>query len=168
MNKKTLRRNKKGSAVDYIYAIPLFFILAISLLIGIALWNMFSTSSLTNYPESQAKIDDFNQHGRWTFDFIGVMFFVAFFGVPIFLALFARHHPAFVFITILVLLVMIVISPGLSNGYMTIVGTPGIAETASQLNVTNTIMDYLPQLTIVYSIFLLLAMFAFKSGATAI
>lgn len=162
------KMHKKGSIIDMFVGIALIFIVGIGFLIGAKLFGAFRQSSLMDDPDMKAKLDDYETYGSWTFDFVPIMAFMAFYVGAIVLAVFARHHPIFAYINILLLIALFLISVPLSNSYTQVATDGGLGSDAYRLGVFGTIMDYLPTITIIFAVFLILAMFAFKSGVSPI
>lgn len=163
------RLGKKGSVFDTLIAIVVIFGAGVAILIVLTVWNKISNSGLTQtLPFGGSVITNFNSYTLWTYDFMLIMLFLGFFGGSIVLAAFARHHPVLAFMNILVLIVLCIISVPLSNNYQTVFNSGELSVVAGNLTGFGLIMKFLPILTIGFSIFLLLAMFAFKSEVNAI
>lgn len=139
------------------------------MLVASAFWGSIRDSALPeSLPVGRYVIDDFGSFGIWTFDFIMIMAFVGFFVGAVILAAFARHHPLIAWVNVLILMVLIMVSVQISNGYTSVVESSSLIGESGTLTIFNFLMQNLPFLTIIFGAFLLLAMFAFKSEVTAI
>ncbi len=161
--------NKKGSTTDLLIALVILFVAGIVMLIASSFWGSIRDSDLgTLLPDGKYVIDDFDKFGVWTFDFILIMAFIGFFVGSVILAAFAKHHPLVAWINVLIMVILVMISVPISNGYTDVVNSNALVGESGTIGIFNFMMANLPFLTIIFGAFLLLAMFAFKSEVTAI
>ena len=156
--------SKKGSTFDILLGLVVLMVGGVFILVLMNFYGQIRDSGIKDaLPEGRATLDDFDAHTVWTFDFMLVMMFVAFFGGAVILAAFARHHPLLAWVNILILIILVMVSVPISNGYTSLVTENSLSAEAGKIGVFNLIMANLPMLTIIFAAFLVLAMFAFKS-----
>ncbi len=161
--------NKRGSTTDLLVGLVILFVAGIVMLITATFWGSIRDSDLTTLlPNGKYVVDDFGSFGVWTFDFIMIMAFIGFFVGSIILAAFASHHPLVAWINVLIMVILVMISVPISNGYTDVVNSNALVGESGTLTIFNFLMANLPFLTIIFGAFLLLAMFAFKSKVGAI
>lgn len=166
---KRMLKNKKGSVFDILLGMVVLMVAGSFMLVLINVWGDIRDSGIQeSLPAGGGVVNDFDQFAVWTWEFGLIMMMIGFYGGAVILAAFARHHPLLAWVNILILIILILVSVPLSNGYEELVSNSALSEEAARLDVFNFLMTNLTLLTIIFAAFLILAMFAFKSEVSAI
>lgn len=137
--KYKLFKNRRASWIDIFFIIVIMFGVAVSTLIGWMLMDNVNTEFQSKLSSTQAKTMMQENHDRYVGTFDGIFLFV-FFGAFIATmigSLFIDTHPAFFFISLVLLVVACVIGAVLSNAYYEI-------ETNDKLSALATDFTYIP------------------------
>jgi len=164
-----LFRSKKGDITDMLIFIILVFILAIGLFIFAYIVPQISgglnEAGLNNTAEGAGAISDLSDFGTIT---IQRGFFLLFVGLVIstmVTSFFARTHPIFLFLYILILGITVFVGVYLGGAYQDMVNTPIFAETLASQGLINIIMSNILTITIAVGALSMIIVFAkFSSG----
>lgn len=141
--------SKKGSALDIAGIIIGVFIFVIVLfMFGIFILRLGDVDIVQDTPEAQRAY----QSGHFVFTRLGdnlvLMAFVGLSMVALISALFSRAHIVFAVVSIIVSMMMIIISVGMSNAYETFSTNTAINEMVQYYPKTDFIMRHLPTMSL--------------------
>ncbi len=143
-----LRENKKASTTDAIFWIILLFVMGLFIPIGYQIVQSVNdgfqgvSDDLQNHSNSKKIMGDLNNDFGPLFDGIFLMIFVGMGIVSIIFAMLIRSSPAFYFVAIIVMVVIIFVGAILANQYATYSETPVIAAVAANFPMMNFIFDH--------------------------
>lgn len=170
-----LHRQKKGNVQDILYIGAMLFAVAIAIIVIYHVWTQISTpinTAITNtLPEGETAINISTVNDKVlgavnVFDAMYPFFMVGLFIFVLISAFAIKSHPAFFFIGIIILIVFIFISVIFSNVYQDVIESEGLASAASNFEITNLFMQYLPWVILIISIIVFIAIWA-KPPSTA-
>jgi hypothetical protein len=157
---------KKGTVIDFLFIVLVMMVFAIVAIVSIYLWDSISTPLKNAFGIGEAT-DVINTSAR-VFGVMDYIFLFLFFGLsiaPLIFAFLVQTHPVFFVVNILLLIVLFLIMPTISNVVRSFWATDQFAPYAAggSGSVTYTIMtrvfQYLPFITGGLSIILTIAMF---------
>jgi hypothetical protein len=169
MIKSINRINKKGDITDMIIFLVVLFILAIGFFIFAFVVPQISSglndAGLNNTPEGANAISDLSDFGTIT---IQKGFFLVFVGLIIstmVTSFFARTHPLFLFLYILVLGITVFVGVYLGNAYEQFSTVPIFADTLASQTLINLVMQNVITITIAVGALSMIIVFAkFSTG----
>ena len=159
-------RKKKGSVLDLIFMVVLCMIFAIIVLFGTHIWNQIAPLLKNTFGPGDAT--DIMNSVQAQFGVMDYVFLFLFFGmciIPIILAFLVKLHPIFFVVNILLLIVMFIVMPPLSNTVRSIWQTKELSQYAAggggfvTYPIMTKVFQYLPIITGALSIVLSIAMF---------
>jgi preprotein translocase subunit SecG len=157
---------KKGTAFDYIFIVIIMVIFAIVTIVSVFLWDTISTPLKNVFGSGSAT--DVMATADKAFGTLDYIFLFVFFGLsiaPIIFAFLVKSHPIFFVVNILILVVMFLVMPTLSNVVREFWSTDQFSQYAEGGGATHTlpimtrVFQYLPYITGGMSIILTIAMF---------
>lgn len=157
--------NKRGASVDNMYAMILFFGMTVFVLIFALLW---STVKDVDVIWSQAQhgqtIKDRGQQFVDTLDFYMFMAYIGLHLVVIALAFLLRTHPVLFVVGLLFNFILLLVSPVLSNQYVTLSANAEFSAVIADFPIMTFIMERLPFLELLWIILTLILTYGFASG----
>lgn len=168
-----LRKNKKGSIQDLIYfgVVVLFF--AMVILIGYKITNSIDTQVQSSVAVIAYDTDNYARTASTqlvsyypgVIDNSFLIFAIGMALVTIILASLVRVHPIFIVFFFIGLVFVIFFSGIFSNIYQSMAEDPSLATEASNLIFIGKIMEYLPFITGIIGIILMVVMYKLRSDA---
>lgn len=163
--------NRRGDITDMLIFVIVLFILAIGFFIFAFVVPQISgglaDAGLNNTNEGSFAIDELSNFGTIT---IQRGFFFLFTGLIIstmISSFFARTHPIFLFLYILILAITVFISVYLGNAYEQFAATPIFAETLASQTLLNVVLSNMITIAIAVGALSMIIVFAkFNSGGT--
>jgi hypothetical protein len=163
---------KKGNMTDPIFLAVILFATFVSLIIIVVVWSrmqpaLFNAINHSNSDEDTVEMIG-GMHTKITaglnfYDYLAPTYLIGVITMMIISAFFIKSHPIFFFISLFLLLVFIIVGVVLSNTYQSIMESESMVDTASEFEVTNMIMKYLPVIMI-FSFFIAAIFLFTKSG----
>lgn len=154
--------NKKGSIIDAIPIMVYFFVFAIICAVCFVVYEGMITNGfftiLSNSTTSGVSLSGFQQQGENAYDVLDGLAIFVLLGTAISSmlgALLLRTHPAFFFVSIVVLLMQVIIAMGFANSWDAIITTPAMSAAQSQFTIINFFLENFP--TMIFSITVLLS-----------
>lgn len=169
-------KNKKGNLSDTLWIAGIIFGSAIMLLLIYFVWSQIAPNlneSLTaamsdhgatyNVTEKNAQLSSALTlyDAMFPFFMIGLVIFV------IISAFFMKSHPAFFFISILLLAIFIVVTIIFSNVYQQVSETSELADATSEFVITTLVMQMLPYLILITGFIVSIIYFAKPGGGNS-
>ena len=138
--------NKKGSLQDIIQIGVIMLVMGVTLLIGLNVWNSFTTEFANQTTNAQALQSNAEMTGIYTGTMDNSMLFlmVGLSIVSLILASAVRIHPVFFVFFVFVLVILIFIGGVLSNVYLEMANQPEFTDEAEQLVFTTNLIGKLP------------------------
>lgn len=167
MTNSLFNHNKKGSIVDAIPVMIYFFVFAIICAVCFVMYQgmitngfftIMSAGSVTTFAPSGANLTDIQQQGENAYDVLDGLAIFVFIGTALASmlgALLLRTHPAFFFISIVVLLMQVIIAMAFANSWIALITTPAMSAAQTQFPITNFFLANFP--TAIFSITLLIS-----------
>ena len=150
ISKYKLIRNRRGSWIDILFIIAIMFAITLTFTIGWMMMSKVNTEFQAKLDSTEAKTLIQTNTDRYTGLFDGIFLFV-FFGTWIATligALFIDTHPAFFFISIILLVIACVIGAALANGYADFAANTSISDYADDFTYIPFIMQHYVQIII--------------------
>lgn len=163
-----MRLGKKGTMVDMFYLILVFMFFGIMAIISVYLKDQIFPEILGFVGEGGAPEDILNtaEQGYLMMDNLFMMLYFILSGVSIIFAALVRTHPAFFVLNLIMLFLLFLIAPAMSNVMREFWATPEFAPYAAggggsvNYTIMTRIFQYLPHITIGISVLLMLAQFS--------
>ncbi len=160
--KKTLN-NKKGSFFDAFFIVGFIFVMGITILLGGQILNSINDVVDGNNlfeQKSQDVITKQSEKYRSVWDSVFLFIFVGLFIASIISSLFIDTHPAFFFVTIIAMTILVFLTAILSNIYEQFAINPSLIDTSQTYVFIPFIFSKLVELTIGLGLLILLALYA--------
>lgn len=159
---------KRGAILDMFLIVVLIMVIASTAIIALHLWN---TMYAELYPEMPAvsqdaldTVDSFLQG----YDYIIIFFVVGFIIAAILSAFVIDTYPAFFFLSILMLIILIVVSAMFSNVWEGFTNTTVLATEVNTLSKTDTLIRNLPIIMTPLTGLLLIVLYMKTRGARGV
>lgn len=156
-------QNKKGTLRDMFFLLPILFVIAISILLGIKILNSINDTGFTNNdPNADAIMDIGVTRVLPSYDviFMGIILAIAI--VTILSAYLLRESPAFFFIGVLMIMILEIIAVVLSNAYDAITNESAFATTVNTVPQMDFIMNWLPLIMLGFSALVLIVIYGLR------
>lgn len=143
MGFKTLK-NKKGDIPDLFFIIPMFLVIIVAAFAGLTIYKSYYASVNDTLNDQSREI---TTSAGAALEHSDYMVLIIFFGLAlgvIISAFWVQTHPAFFFMSLLLLVIAIFIAPSISNAYMTFENDSVMGTTAASFPMSSYIMEYLP------------------------
>ena len=168
---KLLIRNKKGDVTDMLIFIVSVFILFIGFFIFAfvipQITEGLNVAGLNNSVEGANAIDRLGEFGTVTIQRGVFLLFVGLIISTMVTSFFARTHPIFLFLYILILGITVFLAVYLGNAYQTMTETPIFAETLASQTLLNLVMTNIITIVIaVGALSMIIAFAKFTTGGT--
>ncbi len=138
------------ASLDNLYIVISLFAVAIAIVIGTFVWNNVASVDEVFEANSHTQTIKGNTQGFFnSLDFVFVLLYFAYHLGILVLAFFLRTHPIIYVAGFLLIVIIALISPVLSNTYETFIGNEDIATTANGFTAMNWIMANLPMLEVI-------------------
>ena len=142
--------NVKGSFFDGITIMVGVFVLMIFVIIALVVWNGVKEPLRAMNPSAEVNLTIAGMTNvEHTYDYVGIGMWFFFVIASLGLAALAGANPLFAIASIIMVMIEIIISIGLSNAYRAIIQDPNIASYVSSLTWTNTLFVHLPKFAVV-------------------
>lgn len=163
MDLKKLQKNKRGSLTDLIFLGVVLTFFAVIILIGFMVISNFNTQLQASVPglptEAVTSLNTIENTFSGTLDNTFFFFAIGLGIVTIVLAALVRVHPIFIAFYIVGLVFTIFFSGVFSTIYQEMAASPTLSTYASQLNIINTTMTYLPWVVAIIGTLLAIIMY---------
>ena len=163
--KKSL--GKRGTVADPIPVMLYMFAFGMSVIVAFTVYNGLIDAGFFSIMNSSAgpsaNITNFQNNADTAFTALDVMSIFVFVGTAIAAllgALLIRTHPAFFFISIIVLLIEVLISVALSNTWDAMITNVNFNDSLAQFPITNFFLGNLPVIVLVTIILLAIVLYA--------
>lgn len=145
----SLRCNNRGTVLDIIGIMVALIVVIMGFFFGNILFNAIKAEPLLNeHNETKQIIDE----GGWVFEHMAdnliMLVYVGLAISAIISAVLSKAHPIFMYISIIVSMILIVIAVGISNFYTELTSDSNINGIISNYPQTNFIMNHLPTMTL--------------------
>lgn len=156
---------KRASLLDLMFLIVVIFALALSSIIAIKIYDAFHENTQDKLgSEANQLYENQNSIMKTGLDNIIIFALVGFAVATMIMAFQINTHPAFFFISLFILVIILVIAANISNSYNTISGEQLLQESAQYLPKTAYVMNHLPIFILGFAIILMIVMFGVRAG----
>ncbi len=167
---KRLLKNKKGDVTDMFVFLLVVFIFAIGLFIFAfivpQITGGLNDAGLNSTSEGAGAIDSLSSFGTITIQRGFFLLFAGFIISTMVTSFFARTHPLFLFLYILVLGITTFLGVYLGNTYQTFSNTPLFADTLATQGLINIVMNNIITITIAVGVLSMIIVFSkFSTGS---
>jgi hypothetical protein len=150
---------------DILVALLILFVFAISSILGFVVYERFviAASPVLDQPTAQAILTT-GETMVLAFDFAFLLLFLGLVMLLVLSAIFIRTHPAFFFISIMLLGLYIVIAAPLANSYIEFSEADAISAAVTNFPIIDFVMNNMPLFTLFMGAVFILALYA-KGGS---
>ena len=164
MNKKL---NKKASIIDAIPIMVFVFGFALVCVVSFVIYDGLVDNNFFTILEDQShgglNSTRLQANADVTYDLLDFMVMFVYIGTTISAligAILIRSHPAFFFISIIIMMITVFVSVTLSNTWDTLITNPNLADAQAQFTIANFVLGNLPMLILVAVILLAIVLYA--------
>ena len=163
--------NKKGSLLDTIFIMVVLLVLGISILLAAYLSDaIFPVIEPLLNDTTATQIIDTAEAGIGGLDILFVTIYILLNLTPAILAFFVDTHPIFIIVNIIIFLVVFTVTPAISNAMQTLWSLDAFSQYAAggggtyDFSLMQAIFQYLPYLSLIFMVIVMVAMFVGKGG----
>lgn len=162
-----MRLGRKGTVIDMMFVALMVLVFGMLIVMATYIADKVFTPMEAFFAGDNATtaVMAQNRANFGAFDNIFIFLYFMLNLVPVVFAVFVKHHPVFLIINILLLIVFLIIAPSLSNVMLTFWQTPELAQYAEggggwrTYDVMTRVFQYMPYLSVAISMMLMVAMF---------
>jgi len=164
--KNLTKFRKKGAIIDAIPIIIYTFTFALVSVISYVIYQGFVDNgfyTVLNQTAPTANVSDLDVDAELAFTTLDFMVAFVFFGTTISAligAILIRSHPAFFFISIILLMIQVLVSVAISNSWEEIITNDVMNEAEAKFTITNTILSNFPMFILIVVILLSIVLYA--------
>lgn len=150
----------RGSVSDLVLGLAIVFILGASMVLGLYIHDTVQGSLKEDPDIKNETIEKATGPVNEAFMSLDSMVPFIFFGIGILAIILAYRlpsHPIFLFASIFMIIVLLLISAVFSNTYVSLVSNGGLSETAAEFTFTSLIMQHSFKLTLVFGFLVVIA-----------
>jgi hypothetical protein len=155
--------NKKGSGLDIIYILAFLFTFAIITIVAFTFYSGY-TDSIADNPlfdnEVNEQVESQAVATLHAWDYLFVFIMIGLTITTLMGGFMLRTHPAFFWISLLLLIIAIVIAAILGNVFGSVTSTAAFSSAAGELSVIPFIMNHLPLMILLIGGIILVILFA--------
>lgn len=152
------KMNKKGSMMDLVYIMAVFFVFGIILIISGSVLHSYKDNADTLMPESTTHSQS-GLNALKAMDYAFLFLLVGSTIVTILLAFQLKEHPAFFFISFLFLCLIVILSATLSNVFTTLSDTSFFSRVVVEYGIAQFILRHYPVILTVLGLLVLAALY---------
>lgn len=154
--------NKKGSMpMDLILVMITLFIFAVSLLVAYTVWDEYKQGTNTTLTSSvQEHINNKTDVMLSAFDYLFMFMVVGLVIALVISVMLIKSHPAFFWITLFLLVIIIIIAGVFSNAYSEISNTTSFSRADNEYDTVKFVMDRFPTFILFMSVIVLIVLYA--------
>jgi len=143
MGFKTIK-GKKADIIDLFFIMPMFLVIIIAGFAGLKIYHAYYDSVNDSLNDQSREITTSAGAGLEHYDYV-ILFIFFGLGIGVILGAFwIQTHPAFFFMSLLLLIVAIFMAPIFSNAYMTFGNDSALSTEVASYPMSGYIMEYLP------------------------
>jgi len=157
--------NKKGSILDIMYVMILLFVFAVSTIIAFTVWENYkgATNSSSNINLSTPTFD--HVEGKMdivmnNFDYIFAFIMTGLIIMLVVSTFFLKSHPAFFWITLLFLIIVLVIAGVLSNAFEEVGANENLQAGYDNFPIIKFVMEKLPTFMLFIGAIVIISLYA--------
>ena len=167
VGRKEIVLGKKGTVLDMFFIMIIMLVFAMFILMSTFIWSEISPMFLDAFAGSTeaGNVTQQVSTSYQTFDYMFLFLFFMLNMTPVLIAVLVRHHPIFLVINIIVLLIFMYLAPLMSNVMREFWLAPEFAQFAVggggfvTFNTMTRVFQYLPYISMGISVILMVVMF---------
>ncbi len=155
--------NRKGSGMDVIYILSFLFIFAIITVVAFTFYSSYTDSISGNEHFNNTVNDQVEEQALSTlhaWDYLFVFILIGLTITTLIGGFMLRTHPAFFWVSLLLLIIAIILGAILGNIFGEVASTPSFSSAAGELNVIPFFMNHLPLMILLIGGVILVILYA--------